>query len=180
MVERPNVMVELFQWLREENFNLEVLEWSWEKCMEFPLDHDPDEHKLEWTMYHREYQKIFEDRAEGFLHNRGLQADNVIMAVARWQEEVEEPDQIFHGLIASLDYHNFVRYMQGCRRRREWVETQIIPNSDSLDWAQILKLAMHHSVDLCDDSDDEKIYNQSGRAASAATTNDTDEVELLE
>lgn len=154
-VERPNVMVELFKWLREETFSIEVLEWSWEKCQEFPIDENPAEHKLEWTMYHKEYQKIFEERADLFLRNHGLEADNVISAVARWQEEVEEADEVFHGLVASVDYVDFVRYMQGCRRRRKWVETTIIPNSDSMDWKQVLKLAMRHRVDLSESSEDE-------------------------
>jgi len=148
-------MVELFKWLREETFSIEVLEWSWEKCQEFPIDENPAEHKLEWTMYHKEYQKIFEERADLFLRNHGLEADNVISAVARWQEEVEEADEVFHGLVASVDYVDFVRYMQGCRRRRKWVETTIIPNSDSMDWKQVLKLAMRHRVDLSESSEDE-------------------------
>eukprot|EP00397_Hematodinium_sp_SG-2012_P048510 GEMP01055612.1.p1 GENE.GEMP01055612.1~~GEMP01055612.1.p1 ORF type:complete len:189 (+),score=44.09 GEMP01055612.1:158-724(+) len=166
---RPSVMVELSKWLRDESFSLEMLEWSWEKCMEFPLAVNPEEHKLEWTMYHKEYQKLFEDRADLFLQNEGIEADNLISEIARWQDEVGDTDEVFLGLVASMDYSDFVRYMQDGRRRREWVERTIMPNQDVVDWRQILLLAMQQHVDLTDDGDDDSPITQTPNNESPQT-----------
>mmetsp|Transcript_3651 Transcript_3651/g.5617 ORF Transcript_3651/g.5617 Transcript_3651/m.5617 type:complete len:158 (-) Transcript_3651:83-556(-) len=126
----PNEMAALkglLQYLRDEEFQMEVAHWAFQHCNKFPRTMDPEdwEHPLELTTLHKEYRELFESRAEAFMTDTGFSKDKILAETKElFEEEREfgEPRGLFDAITASEDYLAFCRYMQMIRTRRDWAE----------------------------------------------------------
>jgi hypothetical protein len=110
--------------LEAEEFLVQVCEWAWKHCRDFPTQVEPEEleHKHDWHGLHKEYRQLFEARAEGFLATRGLREEDFLEKVVPWLRDSGGSSPVFDALTMSEDYPNFVRYMQRIHERIEWAE----------------------------------------------------------
>merc|ERR1719324_1989950 len=100
--------------LESEEFLVQVCEWAWKHCRDFPTKVEPDEleHKHDWHDLHKEYRQLFEARAESFLSSRGIAQEDFLEKVVPWLHDNGGSSPVLDALTKSEEYTDFVRYMQ--------------------------------------------------------------------
>jgi len=155
-------MMALLQFLKNEDFVLQVAEWSWERCLDFPtaISDSCFEHSLAFTEAHQQYRELFERRADAYLAEHCIEEGNFLDLVRQYLDENldAETDEIFQGLTASENYLTFCAYMGDVRRRREWAERAYCSTKDEVDWSELVRISLKYDLgDICDESDAESI-----------------------
>lgn len=168
-LEAEDHVLGLLRWFREGNFALEVAEWSWDRCMDFPRGHastamESVEHPLACTRAHLEYRALFEVRAQEYLRAHGLEETHILelaeMYLARLRCGDAGACDAIEGLLASEEYSSFFAYMCSVRCRREWAEKYLCSSSDELHWTELVRRSLRSDlgdVTVGDDSEVESL-----------------------
>mmetsp|Transcript_50744 Transcript_50744/g.94858 ORF Transcript_50744/g.94858 Transcript_50744/m.94858 type:complete len:137 (-) Transcript_50744:52-462(-) len=83
-----------------------------EHCMHFAELADCEEHKLEYTLVHKEFIALLERHVEAFLHFQHASEPDFLAALAIIQESGGPEWKPFKALLDKTDYYAFAKMMQ--------------------------------------------------------------------
>ena len=111
----------LRHWIFEDDVFAAITAWAEERTAGFDLTAPAEEHRLEWTAMHKDFETFFESRLEKFCLSAGTTPEELH---AHLEAEVTkdpsgEAAQIVEFLLASAEYETFVGMMRSITQQKQ-------------------------------------------------------------
>lgn len=110
------IVAELISFCSADDFQIMAEEFCLDKCHIFT---DDEEHKLEYTYLHHEFQQLFEGRIETFIRDRNIGQREFYKMLREAQQTHAEQAKFIDVFLASSEYDAFVHLMRFMRNKME-------------------------------------------------------------
>ncbi len=113
------LMDKLRHWIFEDDIFNSLIAWATQRIQ--GIDITNDEHKLEYTELHKEYETFFESKLEKFVLNAGTTPEDLLSELEKQIAAEPQGDaaQMVEFLTASADYDVFLSMMKDVAKQQK-------------------------------------------------------------
>jgi hypothetical protein len=145
----------LMEFCSGDEFQIMAEEFCLNNCHHFSED---EEHKLEYTFLHKDFQSLFESHVQRFIDERGINEKHFFRVLREAQASGEKNAEWIDIFLASSEYHAFVHLMRFMKqkmealgdprlqRQRQYEVQQVVPSEDDVEIVEGQGLAMLNSL----------------------------------
>ena len=118
----PELMDKLRHWIFEDDIFTSLIDWAKVRLKDIDLTND--EHKLEYTQLHQEYEVFFESKLEKFIINAGTTPEDLYNELKKQIAAEPEGDaaHMVEFLTASADYDVFLSMMKDVAKQEKMMQ----------------------------------------------------------
>ena len=106
----------LMEFCSGDEFQIMAEEFCLNNCHHFSED---EEHKLEYTFLHKDFQSLFESHVQRFIDERGINEKHFFRVLREAQASGEKNAEWIDIFLASSEYHAFVHLMRFMKQKME-------------------------------------------------------------